>query len=165
MKVTESRDRIVKRRAEKEEEKEDEVEEEETELKDGNNEDLFSVLVSNEACIGSFRQPIGRESAVTFDNNDVFSVCVSQPRASLPPPRLRPIRLVERDKKKKRKRKRVGRESSRIHAEEVRASRAVRVPPFTRAANSTRSLSHPFHPQYWLTPSTLTSTPSPGSPG
>ena len=103
-----------------------------TELKDGNNEDLFSVLVFNEACIGSFRQPIGRESAITFHNNDVFSVCVSQPRASLP---LVSIPLVERGKKKKkekRKRKRVGRESSRIHPEDVRASRAVRVPPFTR---------------------------------
>lgn len=74
LKVSESRDRIVKRRAEKEEEEE----EEESELKDGNNEDLFSVLVSNEACIGSFRQPIGRESA-TFANNDAFSVCVSPP--------------------------------------------------------------------------------------
>lgn len=70
----------------------------------------------------------GKRSAVNLRSTIMmYSVCVSPGRVSSP------SSLPCRD------RKRVGRESSRISRGCIRASRVLRVPPFTRAANSTRS--------------------------
>ena len=115
--------------------------------KDGNNEVLFSLLVFNEACIRSFRQAIGRES--TFGNNDVLCLCFT--RAAFPSLSLSLSLFLSHQVSSCRGRKRSrSRVVENISRGRIRASRVLRVPPFTRAANSTRSpsarvsLSRPF---------------------